>query len=144
MPIAFEQLGLLGWASLCDISQGADSQLLLPNCIRQSGSHVEASELAYAATGALDMPSATPGSAALQIIPAAAQQVVSEAEFATAPQINLPALIGDRYLGDVGVKLVGNEASIDVERLVVLIAPELTACRRRTSCQSRKRACKCP
>lgn len=41
-------------------------------------------------------------------------------------ELALPALIGDRYLGDVNVRLTGDVVTIDVDRLATLLAAELT------------------
>jgi outer membrane usher protein len=42
------------------------------------------------------------------------------------PEILLPVLIDERYLGDVGVQITGDMASINAARLVELLSPELT------------------
>jgi outer membrane usher protein len=41
--------------------------------------------------------------------------------------INLPALIDNRYLGDIGVRIEGATVTIDVERLATILAPEITS-----------------
>jgi outer membrane usher protein len=127
MPVAFQQLGLLGWASVCGLPQPALGQPAQPTCTPQWRLHGESSPFAIAAT---DLSSAMPPAGSgttLQGATAAAQPAATEAQLAAAPQINLPALIGDRYLGDVGVSVVGDDASIDAERLLALLTPELTA-----------------
>lgn len=126
MPILFEQLGLLGWASLCAMPNG-EIPPALSVCSRQTSALLSVNHNALA-TATLNSDNSTdlPYSKA-QVSLVAAQQSVSDAQFASAPQINLPVLIDDRNLGDVGVRLVGEEASIDAERLIAVLAPELTA-----------------
>jgi outer membrane usher protein len=41
--------------------------------------------------------------------------------------ILVPALIDDRYLGDVGLQISGDMVTIDTEKLVALLRPEVTA-----------------